>query len=290
LLGLNAFAFKKVGTRADPITVDTAVARYRSSTTTRGPTTDVAPGAPAGPAAAATGIADTSNAAPAPGAAAAEPSATSAGAAGEVGVGRGPTPAPGVYVYDTVGFERVSALGGAQHEYPKQSTMTVTDNDCGITVRWTPLEQRFEQWRMCGQGTAIGIASFTTHHEFFGQTEERTYQCEETFIRLPSDTQGTTANGTCRAPSDTARTTTTAAGLTKIVVGGASVDAIQAHFEHEISGNTRGTQRGDVWVRPSDGLLLRYITVIDADTNSVIGPTHFHEEITLDLAELAPRQ
>src|SRR5690242_4751502 len=33
LLFLNAVAFKKVGQRADPITVDSAVARYRSSTT-----------------------------------------------------------------------------------------------------------------------------------------------------------------------------------------------------------------------------------------------------------------
>jgi hypothetical protein len=289
LLGLNAFAFKKVGTRTDPITVDTAVARYRSSATTPQPSPNAAARAPEGPAAVATGTAGTSNAAPAPGAAA-EQSATSAGAAGEMGVGRGPTPAPGVYVYDTAGFERVSALGGAQHDYPKQSTMTVTDNDCGITVRWSPLEQRFEQWRMCGQGTAIKIASVISHHEFFGQTEERTYQCGETFVRLPSDAPGTTASGTCRAPSDTARTTTTAVGLTHIVVGGVSVDAIQAHFEHEVSGNTTGTQRGDVWVRPSDGLILRYLTVIDADTNSVIGPTHFHEEIALNLAELAPRR
>jgi hypothetical protein len=283
LLGLNAFAFKKVSNRADPVTVDTAIARYRA--TTAQVATDTIPGATF--AGAANAVAPEQ---PKPGAAQRATSTESAGTAGAVGVGRGPTPTPGVYVYDTTGFERVSALGGAQHDYPKQTTTTVTENDCGITVRWTPLEQRFENWTMCLTGSANEMANFTTHHEFFGKTEERTYDCTETYIRPSSDVPGTTVHGTCTAPSDVAQTTTSVVGPTVVTVQGAPVDAIQMHFEHVISGNTNGTQKGDVWVRSSDGLLLRFVTIIDADAGSVIGPTHFHEEINLSLAELAPRQ
>ena len=283
LVGLNAFAFKKVSNRADPVTVDTAIARYRA--TTAQVATDTIPR---------TTVAGVTNAA-APeqtktGGAQQSAPTESAGTAGDVGVGRGPTPAPGVYVYDTTGFEHVSALGGAQHDYPKQTTATVTDTDCGVTVRWTPLEQRYEQWTMCITGTANELPRFTTHHEFFGKTEERTYECNDTYIRPPSDEPGTTVHGGCTSGNDVAVTTTSVVGPETVVVEGANVDTIKIHMDHQIHGDTNGYQRTDVWVRPSDGLLVRFVSVIDADSNTVIGPTHFHEEVNLSLAELAPHR
>jgi hypothetical protein len=287
LLALNAFAFKKVSNRADPVTVDTAIARYRAATAHAAaaapdtiPTTTIDTGATAAAArpqqAAASG--------------GQQQAAPSAGTAGDVGVGRGPTPAPGVYVYDTIGFERVSALGGAQHDYPQQTTMTVTETACGVDVRWTPLEQRFEHWTMCLPGTANEMRSFTTHHEFFGKTEERTFECHDTYIRPPSDVPGTDVKGGCKNGTDTAATDTAVVGPETLVVQGVPVDTIKMHFDHQLSGSSNGYQRGDVWVRASDGLLVRFVSEIDADANSVIGPTHFHEEINLNLAELAPRQ
>lgn len=285
LLGLNAFAFKEVSNRGDPVTVDTAIARYRAATAQVGadsiPSTTIA-------------IAGAGAAAPEQrtNAGADQPLAPteSAGTPGDVGVGRGPTPAPGVYVYDTTGFERVSALGGAQHDYPKQSTMTVTNNDCGISVRWTPLEQRFENWTMCLTGTSNEMRSFTTHHEFFGKSETRRFDCQDTYIRPPSDDPATTLHGRCTNGNDLAVTTTSVVGPETLVVEGTNVDTIRVHFDHQLSGSSTGYQRGDVWVRASDGLLVRYVTMIDGDTDTVIGPTHFHEEINLSLAKLAPRQ
>jgi hypothetical protein len=283
LLAVNAFAFKKVSNRADPVTVDTALARYRAATGQAA--TDAMPS---------TTIAGRETAEGAPQQAAAvggqEQAAPSAGTAGDVGVGRGPTPAPGVYVYNTVGFERVSALGGAQHDYPQQTTMTVTETTCGVDVQWTPLEQRFEHWSMCLTGTANEMAQFTTHHEFFGKTEERTFDCHDTYIRPPSDAPGTEVKGGCKNGADTAVTDAVVVGPETLVVQGVPVDTIKVHLDHQLSGSSNGYQRGDVWVRASDGLLVRFVSVIDADANSVIGPTHFHEEINLDLAELAPRQ
>jgi len=280
LLVVNAFAFKEVSNRAVPVSVDTAVARYRSSTTqpvaTSAPSTTVVQHA-AAPEHVATG----EDRPPAP--------TEVAGTAGDVGVERGPTPAPGVYVYDTSGFERVSALGGAQHDYPRQTTMTVTATDCGVDVRWTPLEQRFERWTMCITGPGIVMPRFTTHHEFFGKTEERTFECHDTYVRPPSDAPGTEVRGGCTGGGDTAVTATTVVGPESVLVQGVTVETIKIHFDHQLRGSSNGYQRGDAWVRASDGLLVRFEVEIDADANSVIGPTHFHEEIILGLAELAPR-
>jgi hypothetical protein len=285
LLGLNAFAFKKVSNRADPVTVDTAIARYRATAAAQA-TTDTIPS---------TTVADVAAAAAAgpeqtKASAGESPTAESAGTAGDVGVGRGPTPAPGVYVYDTTGFERVSALGGAQHDYPKQTTMTVTDSACGVDVTWTPLEQRFERWTMCLTDTANEMSRFTTHHEFFGKTEERTFECKDTYIRPPSDVPGTTVHGGCTNGNDVAVTMTSVVGPETLVLAGTSVDTIKVHFDHQLTGSSTGYQRGDAWVRLSDGLLVRFASEIDADADSVIGPTHFHEEFNLSLAELAPHQ
>jgi hypothetical protein len=289
LLALNAFAFKKVSNRADPVTVDTAIARYRAATAQTAADTipsstiagDGSLAAAAAAAATPTGVVTSGGQ---------QQSSTSAGTSGEVGVERGPTPTPGVYVYDTVGSERVSALGGAQHDYPQQTTMTVTETACGVDVRWAPLEQRFEHWTMCLPGTANEMVRFTTHHEFFGKTEERTFECHDTYIRPPSDTPGTEVKGGCKNGSDTAVTDTVVSGPETLLVQGVPVDTVRMHFDHQLSGSSNGYERGDVWVRVSDGLLVRFVSTIDADANSVIGPTHFHEVINLNLAELAPRQ
>ncbi len=286
LLALNAFAFKKVGQRADPITVDTAVARFRTAAAS------VPPGAP--PASAGGGAAAP---APAPGVPAPRGDAGTAigpqdeaAATETASAPRGAIPEPGVYVYDTDGFEKVSALGGAEHQYPKQTTITVTSTECGMDARWSPLEQRFEDWHMCTDGTGIAMAAFTTHHEFFGQTEERKYACDGVYVRPVSDAPGFVAHGACSSKSDQARATSTVIGHESVEVQGTAVDAVHVQFDHVVSGSATGTQKGDIWVRASDGLVLRYITVIDGDADSVIGPTHFNEEVNLRLAELAPRR
>jgi hypothetical protein len=193
-------------------------------------------------------------------------------------------------VYDTAGFERASALGGVQHDYPAQSTITITDNGCGIDMVWAPLEQRFDHWRTCAIGSEISMTSMTAHHEFFGQTEERTYVCQGSDVRPPSDAPGTATSGTCTLRPDTVRSTVTAVGPAQVVVQGTAVDAVHLHLDQRVSGDTTGTDIIDALLRVSDGLLLRYDSIVDADAKSVIGPTHFHEEIHLNIAELAPRQ
>ncbi|HEX7096593.1 MAG TPA: hypothetical protein VF183_11965, partial [Acidimicrobiales bacterium] len=49
---------------------------------------------------------------------------------------------PGVYVYRTSGSERVDALGGSTHDYPEQTTITVTHDEPCARLRWDALSQR----------------------------------------------------------------------------------------------------------------------------------------------------
>lgn len=45
-------------------------------------------------------------------------------------------PEPGVYLYESSGFDSVDALTGARHDYPAQTTVTITTEGCGVRVRW----------------------------------------------------------------------------------------------------------------------------------------------------------
>ena len=66
-----------------------------------------------------------------------------------------PAPAQGVYLYRTVGGERVSA-GDVRHTYPKVTTLTVTYAGCGLDVRWDALSGRSQVWHLCPAGDSFG--------------------------------------------------------------------------------------------------------------------------------------
>ena len=283
LFVVNAFAFKKVGTRADPISVDTAVARYRAtSTTTRATTSPVATNGDAASAAVQPSSPD-----------AAEPTATTiAGTAGEVGAERGPAPTPGVYVYDTSGFETVDVLGGARHDYPATSTMTVTTTDCGVDVKWAPIEQRFDEWDMCIRGTGLTLRTYTTHHEFFGQAEQHRFLCTGVDVRPPTDTPGLVTTGSCEDQNgpNHATTRTTVVGPDTVTVQAVDVPAIKLHLEQYLTGDIVGSEISDLWLRPADGLLMKWSSVVHGDGKTVLGHTKFYEEDNVSLTNLTPLQ
>src|SRR5215204_2428395 len=81
---------------------------------------------------------------------------------------------PGEFVYATTGFEGVDALGGARHEYPARTTISVR-RDAGCTVfRWRPFAERVHEWELCGHR----LQRFTELHRFFGRDDRRTYLCD----------------------------------------------------------------------------------------------------------------
>src|SRR5207253_6195632 len=110
-----------------------------------------------------------------------------------------------------------------------------------------PLEQRWDRWSTCVAGPLqVTLSDYTTHHEFFGQSEERKYPCENVDIRPSSDAPGTSTTGSCKRPPDTVQSTTTVVGPTIVTVQGVPVEALQIHLAQVISGDSRGTQTSDI--------------------------------------------
>jgi hypothetical protein len=117
LLLVNALAVKKVGRRADPISVDTARARYRATTSTQELRTD-APGSPGTSVPSTTAVGAASAGVKSP------TQSIAADPTGNVGVVHGPTPAPGVFgdadsVIGPTHFHEEISLGLAEPE-PRQ--------------------------------------------------------------------------------------------------------------------------------------------------------------------------
>ena len=82
----------------------------------------------------------------------------------------------------------VDVLGGTTHTYPAETSLTVLPHGCGVTLRWTPLEQRSEEWGLCA--TVDGIELQTEgafFHEFFGTAHPESMVCDRTVVLVPAD-------------------------------------------------------------------------------------------------------
>ncbi|MDO8391803.1 MAG: hypothetical protein Q7V57_15110 [Actinomycetota bacterium] len=96
-------------------------------------------------------------------------------------------PAPGVYVYATRGKESIDAVGGSLHEYPAETTITVTANGCGVSLQWDALKERRERWQLClgEEGITLTAEGGQSFHEFFGQTRAEDITCDRDVVVVP---------------------------------------------------------------------------------------------------------
>jgi hypothetical protein len=97
-------------------------------------------------------------------------------------------PAYGVYRLATAGSESVDILGGATHQYPGETTLTVTPDGCGVRLRWDLLKERNEEWLLCGTPDGVELQpAFVFYHEFFGTGEKEDVTCEPGVLLVPTD-------------------------------------------------------------------------------------------------------
>jgi hypothetical protein len=295
----NVVGFLLVGDRTDPVSVDTALARYRATTAVAARTVGTATGggSPAGTVAPSAGGAATSAVASGGSQLASGPSADSGAIAGPVAnepdpVASGPVlPPVGVYVYDTSGKESVDVTLHGEHDYPAQSTITLTRTECGMNMHWQPIEQRYDDYGICaGADGSLTLATIDAHHEFFGTAVSRSYTCDGVYVRPPSAVPGSVTQGTCSNADDRSTITSTVVGLESTLVGGVPMDALHVHMDFRISGGTNGQQTADFWLQPSDGLPLRLVLTTNAKTGTPIGNAHFVEDADLRLTSTSPLQ
>jgi len=200
-------------------------------------------------------------------------------------------PTPGVYVYDTKGSEHVSALGGASHTYPNQTTVTVTKTACGDDVRWDALQERWDEWSTCGDGHAIDIHSIITYHEFFKQVDKKSYLCDPTTTFRPrSDSTGATLVGNCSGSGASIKWTGKIVGTEAMRVAGSAVQAVHVRIDETLTGDTHGTRHHDSWYAIGTNLLLRRESYTDVDSKSAFGYTHYNENLSLRISSLQPQR
>lgn len=97
-------------------------------------------------------------------------------------------PLPGVYRYRTEGTESIDAVGGATHEYPAETTITVTPAGCGVTLQWDALRERNERWQLCVDGDDIALQpTGGSYHEFFGRQQVEDLACDRSVVVVPAD-------------------------------------------------------------------------------------------------------
>ncbi|MBM3695227.1 MAG: hypothetical protein FJW79_04760 [Actinobacteria bacterium] len=195
----------------------------------------------------------------------------------------------GLYVYETTGYETTDALAGSRHDYPARTYLTVQPGGCGTLVRWQPLEQRWEEWDLCPDGT---LAGWTTFHRWFRVDNTDVWTCPE-----PAPMQG--------EPGDAWRVECTrvssqeagegsrvlayeVVGFETLVVGGEEVETLHVRLSSLETGGTEGYGRTDLWFLPGTNLPVGWAEERSVVTASRIGPVGYTEQFEVRLTSLRP--
>lgn len=202
---------------------------------------------------------------------------------------RAATPPTGVYVYDTEGYEQVDAFGGARHDYPAESTITVRDADCGYEAAWRPLEGREEIQMACPRVDAHQMMWVESTNTFFDMSQTMRMTCDDDAIAFRVDPEiGATETFTCTDGDTTSEQTVEYLDRGTYDVGGVAVDAVQVRVRFSATGGSeaQGEQQG--WFRASDGLTLSLQASIDGSAPGPAGDVNYEERYTLELQSLDP--
>lgn len=271
-----------------PVTVDQAVQRFRSVSPSAPPAATALP-TPTATAAASGGGGRGGGAVRAPGAApgAPGPSATPTRQGGTLPAESGDRTPPGVYTYATTGYETADAgVPRARHDYPAETTVTITDVPCGSSVRWDATQDRWDDVTVCArEGGATSVTAYKSYHRFFGQEETRDYRCDAgSWLRPPSGVTRWTFD--CRTADALARTTARVVGVETVN----GVRALRVHYDTTLTGSNRGTNPQDFWLALDGPYVLRQASRVDAQVDTPWGTITYHEEYDLVLKSRTPRR
>lgn len=199
-------------------------------------------------------------------------------------------PAAGVYVYATDGSERIDILGGATHDYPAETTVTIERTACGLRQRWTPLAERGDDEELCVTDDGLERRVLRTHHEFFAFGDDTTFTCEPGYLVVPADPEpGDSWTTDCTAGSTRLVGRGEVVELTVRRIAGVDVDTVHVRIEEESSGDDEGTSSDDYWFRRSDGLLVERASSVRTRSDSPVGTATYEESFTLRLTSLEPQ-
>jgi hypothetical protein len=212
--------------------------------------------------------------------------------------GGGDAPPAGVYVYATTGYEQVDALTGSRHDYPEETTGTLTAAEGGcLRWRWEPLRQRWDEELLCpADGGAWARPETALFHSFFNQDETRAYECTgDPYVPPPDAEPGTTFAWTCDSPGSEHSGdshedgTGEVVGVESVEVDGVERDALRVHYETAVSGDSTGGGELEVWYSLDRWpLVLRQVREGGNASETVIGTVNYEEAYELMLTAWDP--
>lgn len=200
-------------------------------------------------------------------------------------------PEPGVYTYATEGSEAIDALDGREHDFPAETTITVTREGRCAAHRWRPLQERWDVTVTCPSFDGQQLHLYRSHHEFFGIGDTRDFECAPGALWYPAVTEpGYEWVAQCSAGDIHVERTGTIVGVRDFDVGGTDVEVLTYELHDEISGASNGINDRTVSVAPDTGLIVELAVVVDVQNDSPIGDVHYREQYELRLTSLTPRR
>jgi hypothetical protein len=198
-------------------------------------------------------------------------------------------PAIGVYRYATVGFEQIDALGGTLHEYPAETTITVTPDACGVRLRWDILRERREEWWVCLTDSGVEVqADSVQYHEFYGRGEEESIECEHP-VAIVTAEPGTpsTVDQICWRVDETWLPVWEVVGAVDVEVDGAPVEAV--HVRQTVVDEDEYWESTEIdWYFAHNGLPVRAVAVKSSKSPTLVGDVVYGEEFEISLVSLEP--
>jgi hypothetical protein len=199
-------------------------------------------------------------------------------------------PAVGVYRYATTGRESIDSLGGATHDYPAETTITVTNEGCGVRLRWDALVERHDEWRLCATAEGIALqADGAQFHQFFGQPDDERVACDRAVVVVPIVDPAGSVPLDCTLGSDAwkpvwqvlERSTRDVDGIaTELIHVQMSVNDDDDYYEHTMID----------WYLDPHGLPVELRATKASRSPSPIGGVVYREDYTLRLESMRPLQ
>jgi hypothetical protein len=198
-------------------------------------------------------------------------------------------PTPGVYVYASAGSESIDVLGGASHQYPSISTITVVSTACGSRLTWTPLEGRFDEYDLCVRSDGVAGEWTVNHHEFFHMQDEQVFTCRSPSWWLPP-ARVSAWSTVCRSGDRVLTRSARVVATETLGVGGVDRSAVHIYLVDVLGGASHGSTRADLWLDARTGLPLRWHSQNDSLNASPVGDVHFRETFDLTLRSVDPQR
>jgi hypothetical protein len=204
---------------------------------------------------------------------------------------RGRASAPGVYRYDTAGFEVSHVLGTRRHPYPSSTTIaaSITPRGC-LRTRWDVLATRHDATLACPRPDGSWrLASQSEEHEFADHVDRRTYVCTPRSTSRPARLiAGARWTSRCAIDGTSTADASRVLGPRTLTLGGHPMRTLLIRTTTRVTGDTVGVGTTFTWVAPETGLTVRRTIANANSTDTLVGAVRYEERATLMLGRSRP--